>query len=75
MQPAFKLPPVAALAASHLQALDAGEKLHGIGQPGCTGQLARQQAWQQALAQRLVGALQQVFDEGALAPADERRRQ
>ncbi|CRO84631.1 hypothetical protein PAERUG_P3_North_West_16_VIM_2_07_06_04988 [Pseudomonas aeruginosa] len=59
----------------HLQRLDPGKELHRVGQPGGAGQAAGQQVAEQALAQFLVGTLQQVLDEGALAPEDERRGQ
>ncbi len=71
VQAALQVPAIARRAAAHLQGFDAREELHGIGQAGGTGQLAGQQLWQQARAQRLVGALQQVLDKGALAPTYE----
>ena len=58
-----------------LQRLDTRQKLHRIRQPGGAGQLAAEQVWHQLLAQALIGALQQVLDKRALAPAHKRRRQ
>ncbi|MDW8820020.1 hypothetical protein SE954_30760, partial [Pseudomonas aeruginosa] len=42
---------------------DPGKELHRVGQPGGAGQAAGQQVAEQALAQFLVGTLQQVLDE------------
>ena len=57
VQTPFQVPPISYRPATHLQRFDAGQELHGVGQPGGTRQFARQQARQQALAQWLVGAV------------------
>ncbi|MCY1421758.1 hypothetical protein D9M71_374220 [compost metagenome] len=73
VQPTIQTPATALRPGAHLQCLNPGEELHRIRQAGRTGQFATQQGWQQAFAQRCAGALQQVFDKGALAPEDKCR--
>ena len=60
--------------ARDLQLLDAGQEFHGVRQAAGACLRASQQAGQAALGQRAVLALQQEFDEAALAPEDKGRR-
>jgi len=54
-----------------LQAIEAGQRPHGIGQAGGAGQRTVQQARQESACRMTLGALQQAFDHGALGPVDE----